>query len=86
MTPTLREVVAGYERFNTWELEEQRRELPHLTVEESLRQFFELSNLARALAPDADRVFLGQDKIHWIALRERLQRVAEAMGSGRTTS
>ena len=32
--PTLREVLAGYERFNEWEREEQRRELPKLSIEE----------------------------------------------------
>ena len=35
-TPTLREILEGYRRFNAWELEEQKRELLRLTVEESL--------------------------------------------------
>lgn len=83
--PTLLDVLEGYERFNAWELEEQRRELPSLTVERSLTQFFELCDLARTLAPDMEEVFLEQNKAHWIALREKLQCAAKVMGHARTT-
>jgi len=82
-TPALREILEGYERFNAWELEEQKRDLPRLTVEGSLMQFFELCDLARTLAPDTEEVFLKQDKAHWIALRERLQRAAKVMGDAK---
>ena len=50
---TLREVLEGYRRFNAWEREEQKNALPGLSVEESLRRYFELCDLAHALAPDA---------------------------------
>ncbi|MEA3396163.1 MAG: hypothetical protein U9R05_01715 [Chloroflexota bacterium] len=83
--PTLRECLEGYKRFNAWELKEQKRELPWLTVEESLLQFFELCDLARTLAPNAERVFLEQDKAHWIALHQKFQRVAQAMTDAPTT-
>ena len=83
VTSTLWEILEGYERFNAWELEEQKRELPRLTVEESLTQFFELCDLARTLAPDAERIFLEQDKAHWIALREKLQCAAKVMGDAK---
>ena len=82
---TLREVLEGYKRFNAWELEEQRSALPRLSLEEGLRQYFELCALARALAPDSDRVFLQQNKARWAAQRKKLQRVAKAMRNGRTT-
>ncbi len=75
--PTLRDVLAGYRQFNAWELAEMRRELPRLSVQESLTQFFELCRLARTLAPDAETVFFERDEIHWTALHEKLQRLAE---------
>jgi hypothetical protein len=53
--------------------------LPWLTVEESLMQFFELCDLARTLAPDAERIFLEQDEAHWIALHQKFQQVAKVM-------
>jgi hypothetical protein len=66
---TLREVLEGYRRFNAWELEEQKSALQKLSVEESMRQYFELCDLARALAPDAAHVFLKQNGAHWTARR-----------------
>lgn len=84
-TLILLEVLEGYERFNTWELEEQKRESPSLTVEESLTQFFELCKLARTPAPDMGEVLLEQDKAHWIALRGKLQRAAKVMGHAKAT-
>ena len=83
--PTLQEILEGYKRFNTWEFEEQKRKLPELDVEESLTQFFELCNLARALVPNTEQIFLEQDKAHWIALRKKLQRAARVMGDASTT-
>jgi hypothetical protein len=85
MKPTLREVLEGYRRFNAWELKEQKRELSQLSVEESVTQFFELCDLARALAPDAEQIFFEQDKAHWMTLRKKLQRAARVMGSAKTT-
>jgi hypothetical protein len=85
MKPTLREVLAGYGRFNAWELEEQKKELSKLNVEEGLAQFFELCDLARALSSNEMRVFLEQDKTHWIGLRKKLQRAARVMRSAKTT-
>ncbi len=72
-TPTLRELLEGYRKFNAWELEEQKNELPRLSVEESLTQFFDLYDLARAAAPRWEEILLEQDKAHWIALHEKLQ-------------
>ncbi len=82
--PTLQDILDGYRRFNAWELEEEKRELSRLTVEEGLTQFFELCELARRLAPEAERTFLEQDQAHWSAMREKLQRAAEMMEDGAT--
>ena len=49
-TPTPREVLAGYKQFNAWEVAEQKKILPQLTIEGGLAQFFELCALARVLA------------------------------------
>ena len=78
--PTLREILAGYSRLNAWELEDQKKALPRMTIEESLTQYFELCDLVRALAPEAGKIFMEQDKAHWIALRENRQRAAKVMG------
>jgi hypothetical protein len=85
MKPTLREVLEGYRHFNAWELEEQRRELSKLSVKESLTQFFELCDLARALSPDEAQIFLAQDKARWTALRKKLQRATRIMRGAKTT-
>ena len=77
--PTLRQVLEGYRRFNAWEIEEQRKTLPRLSVEESLTQFFELCDLAHDLAPDVEQIFFAQDQAHWIALRAKMQRAAQKM-------
>jgi hypothetical protein len=83
--PTLQETLEGYKRFNAWELEEQKRDLPRLSIEESLTQFLELCDLVRALAPNASQLFLEQDEAHWIALRKKRQRAAKVMGHASTT-
>jgi hypothetical protein len=74
--PTLRETLEGYKRFNDWELEEQKRELPRLTIAESLKQFFELCDLSRALSPHTDQMFLEQNKACWIARHHALEQAA----------
>jgi hypothetical protein len=83
--PTLQEILEGYKRFNTWEFEEQKRELPELSVEESLTQYFELCDFARALTPYTEQIFLEQDVALWIALRKKYQRAARIMGNASTT-
>jgi hypothetical protein len=79
--PTARQLLQGYARFNAWEREEEKRELPRLTMEEGLAQFFELCEMARALAPNAAQEFLAQDTAHWIALRKKLGRAAKVMNN-----
>lgn len=82
---TLHEALEGYKRFNTWELEEQKSALRRLSVEESLRRYFELCDLAHALAPDAAQVFLKQNEAHGTVRRKKLQRLAKVMGNARAT-
>ena len=71
--PTLREVIAGYERFNEWEITERRGELPRLSIEDALRQFFELCSFARSFRPDrqCDEKAIEQKQQPWIALYHR---------------
>lgn len=83
--PTLRELLEGYRVFNEWEEHEEARVLPFLSVKESLRQYFELRRLARALAGDNDQVFLEQNATHWIELHERHERIATATKYGQPT-
>ncbi|HKZ85461.1 MAG TPA: hypothetical protein VJ793_17635 [Anaerolineae bacterium] len=82
--PTLQQVLQGYRLFNEWELEEQARELPRLTVEESLTQYFDLCDLGRKLAPDWERIFLNEDMEHWIAVRRKMRLAAKVMGNAKT--
>ncbi len=79
---TIREVLEGYRYFNAWELQKQNEELPKLTIEESLRQFFELCAVARKLAPDAEQIFLADKKADWIARHERMKQAARVMSNG----
>ncbi len=81
--PTLREVLEGYKAFNRWEFEVQHRDLQSLSVAKSLTQYCDLCELAHALAPNAEQIFLAQDTKHWETLREKLKRAAEVMGDAR---
>jgi len=54
----LKDIVAGHEMVNAWELEEERRRLPALTIEEAARQYFELWEMARRVSPEAEELFL----------------------------
>jgi hypothetical protein len=99
--PTLQDILEGYQRFNAWEREERMRALSHLTIEQSLTQFFELCSIARDWYSSADertmsadvvhpsantrQVFLEQDVERWVALREKLQRAAKTMNDVQTT-
>ena len=81
-TPTIREILAGYQAVNEREREEARERLPRLTVEESVHQYLRMRALARRVAPDTEHIFAEQRKAHYIQLRERLRRAARRMGIG----
>ena len=84
--PMLREVLSGYQRFNEWEVEEKRLNLPRLTLDESFGQYFELCRLANAFAPEARQTFLDSYKSHWTALHKRWEIIAKGMAKdGKTT-
>lgn len=80
-TPTIREILAGYQAVNEREREEARKRLPRLTVEESVRQYLRVRALARRVAPDVERLFVEQRKAYYIRLHERLKRAARKMGT-----
>jgi hypothetical protein len=82
--PTIRELVAGYEAFNAWEMDQQPRELQRLTFEEGLAQYFELSGLAQVQASGARADFLAQDERHWLDLHRKLQKCHAATTHGQT--
>jgi hypothetical protein len=77
----VRERLRGYAAFNEWELEEAREALPHLTVEESVRQYLALCRFARSVAPDAAQVFAEQNIAHRVEMRARFKKIAEAMNA-----
>jgi hypothetical protein len=56
--PSLQEILAGYERVNAWELGEERQRLPELTIEEGIRQYLEMWELAHRLPLMLKRRFL----------------------------
>jgi hypothetical protein len=62
--PTLQEILTGYELVNAWEREEERERLPRLSVEESVRQYIDMWELARRLSPEAESVFLEERLAH----------------------
>ena len=79
--PTLREILQGYRRFNQWQEAEEQRFLPHLSVAESLNQFFELCDFVRPWrpGPGLELQWLEEERAGWTDLlnREREQRKAE---------
>ena len=75
----LQQMLAGYEQFNVWEAEEQARILPQLTIEESLRQYFELCELTRIFAPNAKDEFLAENVKHWTAMRRKYEKLSQGM-------
>ena len=81
-TPTIREILAGYQAVNEREQEESRERLPRLTVEKSVRQYMRMRALARRVASDAKHIFVEQRKAHYIRLHERLRRAARKLGNG----
>jgi hypothetical protein len=84
-SPTLREMLEGYAVFNAWEAQEQAQTLSQLSAKESLRQYFELCNLASGLSDADNPVFLEQNAKHWSQLHKRLKRLRSITPHGKTT-
>jgi len=80
--PTIKELLAGYEAFNAWELSQQPRELQRLTFEEGLAQYFELSTMAPAQASGSRTEFLAQEQRHWVELHRKFQKALRVMTRG----
>jgi hypothetical protein len=78
--PTLKEILAGYKLANAWEREEERERLPRLSVEESARQYLEMWEWARRIAPEAEAVFKEERMMHYEALHREMERAAKVMG------
>jgi hypothetical protein len=72
--------LAGYEMVNAWELEEERRRLCALTVEEAARQHFETWEMARCVSPEAEESSIEERMAHYEALHRKLEKVVEVMG------
>lgn len=83
--PTLREMLAGYALYNVWEKQEQAATLPHLSIEESLRRYFELCAVTTEMAGEDDDVFLEQNERHWTILQQRLEKLQSVAKNGKTT-
>jgi hypothetical protein len=68
--PTLEQQLTGLKRFNAWEKEQESLALPHMTVTESLNQFFELSDMVRGWRPisELDLQFMQEERALWIEL------------------
>jgi hypothetical protein len=76
---TLRDIVAGYKLVNEWQSEQEKQRLPLLTVQDSLRQYFELSQLTHQLAPDLAQVFQEERIAYWTEWHEKLCLAARVM-------
>lgn len=77
---TVRDVVAGHIAVNAWELEERRARLSRMSVEESVRQYLEMWDLARQISPDAEAIFSDQRAAHYKMLHRRMEKAALVMG------
>ena len=78
--PTLRDIVAGYATVNAWEREEERKRLPNLTIEESVRQYLDTWDLAHYVSPEAEALFLEERLAHYETLHRKMQGAAQVMG------
>ena len=78
--PTLRDIVAGYATANAWEREEERKRLPKLTIEESVRQYLDTWDLAHYVSPEAEALFLEERLAHYETLHRKMERAARVMG------
>ena len=73
--------LRGYQIYNEWEQREERKRLPRLTIQESVRQYLELQSLMRQIAPDAQPFFFEENLKHHVQTRQRFKRIARAMKS-----
>ena len=78
--PSVQEILAGYERTNAWEHEEERQRLPELTPEEGIRRYLEMWELVQQLAPEAESVFRQERMARYEYLHSQMERAAQAMG------
>jgi hypothetical protein len=76
---TLKDIVAGYKLVNEWEREEEKRQLPLMTVQDGLHRYFELLQLAHEVTPDLARVLDKERIAYLIEWHEKLHRAARAM-------
>lgn len=76
---TIRDIVDGYRLVNEWESQEEKQRLPRLTVTDSLRQYFELKELACQVAPDSKEVFQEERLAYWHEWRKRVRRATRVM-------
>jgi len=75
----LRERLRGYQIFNEWERQEERRTLPHLTIEQGVQQFLGIQRLMRHIAPGAREFFFEDDLSHRVRLRSRFKQIVRVM-------
>ena len=78
----VRKKLRGHRIYNEWEQLEERRLLPRVTIQESVRQYLELRNLMRRLAPDAQQFFFEDNLAHHVRVRSRFRRIARATKYG----
>jgi hypothetical protein len=71
--PTIKDVLIGLRRFNEWQEGQELEELPRLTVDASLNQYFELCDLVRGWRsePGLDLEWMEEEKSLWIELVNR---------------
>jgi hypothetical protein len=84
--PTPTELLAGYQRFNVWEAQEQMIYLPSLSIGEGLIQFFQLRSLVLQLTGAGDRFVINQNKAQWISYLAIRQKAARTMGHAQPTT
>lgn len=75
----VQERLRGWAEFNEWEQQKAREKLPHLTVEQSVRQFVSLCRLARRLAPGASEIFREKNIAHRVDMRARFKRIRDRL-------
>ena len=78
----VRKKLRGYQIYNEWEQQEQRKQLPHVTIQQSVQRYLELQNLTRRLAPDARQFFFEDNLAHHVQTRARFRQIAKVLKHG----
>jgi hypothetical protein len=79
-TMTVKEWAEAYRRINEAELEDQKRRLPLLSPQDSVRRYLALCEFLVKLSPDAREAFAEERRQHYLDQEAALRKAALRFG------